>query len=144
MNDEVEKHVKQCPICGTSPHTRANAGGAPAPLPVPAGPNQQVHVDLYGPLKTSASGNKYVLIYTDAFTKLARVTAISDKSAPTVAQAILLIMYTFGVPRQIHLDQGLEFCNQLMQLFCDKLNINRTATTPVSYTHLTLPTTPYV
>ena len=94
---------------------------------MPAGPNQRVHVNLYGPLKTSTSGNKYVLVYTDAFTKLARVTAISDKSAPTVAQAIL---QTFGVPRQIHSDQGLEFCNQLMQIICDKLNINRTTTTP--------------
>ena len=63
-------------------------------------------------------------------TDLARVTAIADKSAPTVTQAILLIMYTFGTPRQIHSDQGLEFCNQLMQLICDKLNINRNATTP--------------
>ena len=67
---------------------------------------------------------------TDAFTKMARVSAIGDKSAPTVAQAILEIMYTFGVPRQIHSDQGLEFCNQLMKVICDKLNINRTATTP--------------
>ena len=99
MNNEVEKHFKQCPVCGALPHTRANAGGKPAPQPVPAGTNQRVHVDLYGSLKTSASGNKYVLVYIDAFTKMARVAAIADKSAPTVAQAILLIMYTFGLPR---------------------------------------------
>ena len=96
MNDEVEKHVKQCPVCGALPHTRANTGGTPAPLPVPAGPNQRVHVDLYGALKTSSSGNKYVLVYTDAFTKMARVASITDKSAPTVAPAILNIIYTFG------------------------------------------------
>ena len=97
---------------------------------MPAGPNQRVHFDLYGPFKTSESGNKYVLVYTDAFTKMARVSATGDKLAPTVEQAILDIMYTFGVPRQIHSDQGLEFCNQLMQIICDKLNINRTTTTP--------------
>ena len=116
MNDEVADHVKNCPVCGASPHKTAQTGAATTPLPVPAGPNHRVHVDLYGPLKTNESGNKYVLVYTDAFTKMARVSAISDKSAPTVAQAILDIMYTFGVPRQIHSDQGLEFCNQLMKV----------------------------
>ena len=88
--------LKNCPVCGTSPHKTAQAGAATTPLPVPAGPNHRVHVDLYGSLKTSESGNKY----------------------------------TFGVPRQIHSDQGLEFCNQLMTVICDKLNINRTTTTP--------------
>ena len=124
MNDEVADHVKNCPVCGTSPHKTEQASATNTSLPVPAGPNQKVHVDRYGTLKTSESSNKYVLVYTDAFTKMARVSAISDKSAPTVAQAILNIMYTFGVPRQIHSDQGLEFCNQLMKVICDKLNIN--------------------
>ena len=98
MNDEVTDHGKQCKVCGASPHATAQKQGTPKPLPVPAGPNQRVHVDLYSPLKTSVSGNKYVLVYTDVFTKMARVKAVTDKFAPTVAQAVLEIMYAFGVP----------------------------------------------
>ena len=37
----------------------------------------------------SKNGNKYVLMYTDAFTRLAPLTAIPDKQASTVANAIL-------------------------------------------------------
>ena len=130
MASKVAGHIKLCPVCGASPHTTKLHHGTPKPLPVPAGPNQRVHIDLYGPLKTSASGNKFVSVYTDTFTKMAWVRAISDKSAPTVASAILSIIYAFGVPRQIHSDQGLEFCNQLLHVICEQLNINRTTTTP--------------
>jgi hypothetical protein len=40
-------------------------------LPTVDHPNQCIHIDLFGPLKTSAQGNKMVLIMTDVFTKYA-------------------------------------------------------------------------
>jgi hypothetical protein len=46
-------------------------------------PNQRVHVDLFGPLKTSENRNKFILCITDAFTKYAEVIAIPDKQATT-------------------------------------------------------------
>ena len=98
-------------MCGAAPHVKTQAKSMLAPLPILSSPNQRMHVYLYGPLKTSKQGNKYVLVYTDAFTKMARVSAIRDKSAEPVAQAILEIVYAFGVPKQIHSDQGSEFCN---------------------------------
>jgi len=50
--------------------------------------NQRVACDLMGPLRTSSQGKHYVLCLTDAFTKYAEITALTDKSAPTVARAI--------------------------------------------------------
>jgi hypothetical protein len=44
-----------------------------------------VHVDLFGPLKTSGNSNKYILCITDAFTKHAEVIPIENKQADTVA-----------------------------------------------------------
>ena len=54
------------------------------------------------------------MVYTDAFTHMTRLAAIADKSALTVANAILNIIYVSGVPKQIHTDQGNEFNNELM------------------------------
>ena len=54
-----------------------------APLPIPTKPNQRVHVDLYGPLKSSGN-NKHVLCMTDAFYKIAVVVPIPDKEASKV------------------------------------------------------------
>jgi hypothetical protein len=49
------------------------------PLPTTDQPNQRIHIDLFGPLKTSAQGNKMVLVMTDAFTKYAEAIAIPNK-----------------------------------------------------------------
>ena len=54
-------------------------------------PNQRIHVDLFGPLKTSERSNKFILCITDAFTKYAEVIPIPDKQAITVANEISLI-----------------------------------------------------
>ena len=43
-------------------------------------------MDLFGPLKSkSISGNKLIMVVTDAFTKYTELIAISDKTAANVA-----------------------------------------------------------
>jgi hypothetical protein len=67
-----------------------------------------------GPLRTSSQGKHYVLCLTDAFTKYAEITAIMDKSAPTVARAIFeKWICRFGCPVEITSDNGKEFCDEL-------------------------------
>ena len=45
-------------------------------------------MNLFGPLRCrSASGKKYILVITDAFSKYTELSAIPDKSANTVARS---------------------------------------------------------
>ncbi len=48
-------------------------------------PNQQVHLDLFGPIKDKEGQLRYILGMTDAFTKILCLKVISDKAASTVA-----------------------------------------------------------
>ena len=63
---------------------RKIAGAKPAPsllqpLPALSEPGLWVHMDLFGPLKTrSASGQKYIMVMTDAFSKYTELAAIPD------------------------------------------------------------------
>ena len=51
-------------------------------------PNERIHMDLFGPLKTrSASGNKLIQVITDAFTKHTELVPLLNKEASTVARA---------------------------------------------------------
>jgi hypothetical protein len=43
---------------------------------------------LFGPLKDTSSGKKFILYVTDAFSKYAELVAIPDKSATTLASAL--------------------------------------------------------
>ena len=129
LDKDIADHIDQCPTCGANPHA-SKPQVAHNRLPTPPGPNHRIHVDLFGPLKSSTNGNSYVLIYTDAFTRLTRLTPIPNKNAETVAAAILNWIYLFGVPQSIISDQGREFCNELSQNIMSALNIEHKTTTP--------------
>ena len=93
-------------------------------------PNEHIHVDLFGPLKTSECGKKYIICITDLFTKYAEVIAIPNKEATTVAQSIMNNwICRFGSPIQIHSDGGKEFVNKLSAELFQLLDIKRTKTT---------------
>ena len=51
-------------------------------------PNEQVHMDLFSPLKTrSALGNKLILVITDAFTKYTEFVPDLNKEVSTIGRA---------------------------------------------------------
>ncbi len=103
--------------CELECQVRKKSTAKPTPLqslPTMDQPNQRIHIDLFGPLKTSAHGNKMVLVMTDAFTKYAEAIAIPNKEAETVAMEIFIHwICRFGSPIQIHSDNGTEFVNKL-------------------------------
>ena len=131
MDKDIENHVKACQTC-----QKASKTGSPPPplqpLPMPDKPNDRVHIDLFGPLKTpSNAGNKYVAVMTDAFTKLVRLAPIPDKEADTVARTFLdKYIYVHGVPLKVLTDGGLEFCNELQAALLKSLQIKHSITTP--------------
>ncbi|GFU00569.1 retrovirus-related Pol polyprotein from transposon 412 [Trichonephila clavipes] len=66
--------------------------------------------DILGPLPRTASGNKYLLVVMDYFTKWPEVYPIPDQEAPTVAEAVVQHWISrYGAPLQLHSDQGKKF-----------------------------------
>ena len=83
-------------------------------------------MDLFGPLKTSMAGNAFVLVLMDAFTKLAEITAIPDKSAPTVARAFFeRWICRYSVPKCFMTDNGTEFANAIMLELAKLMGTNK-------------------
>ena len=130
MKKDIQAHIDSCLQC----QVRKKSTAKPTPLqtlPTVDQPNQRVHIDLFGPLKTSGQGNKMVLVMTDAFTKYAEAIAIPDKQAETVAMEIFVHwICRFGSPIQIHSDNGTEFVNKLNKELFKLLEIKHTTTTP--------------
>ncbi len=85
-----------------------------SPLLIPEQTNWRIHADLFRPMLTADSNKTFVLSITDAFSKYAVVTAIRNKNAKTVADAIFNEWFCkFGILAQIHTDGGKEFINKL-------------------------------
>ena len=131
MDGQIESHIQKCDKCQKTRKDTRESTTFITPLPQCNEPNQRVHMDLFGPLKTSSSGKKYILCITDAFSKYAELVAIADKSAPTVASAIFSRwLCRHGLPLEFVSDNGTEFCNQIIEQLFKLLDIKKTTTTP--------------
>jgi hypothetical protein len=130
MRQDIERHHNFCLRCQQRKKS-TNKRTPLAPLPIPDRPNLGIHADLFGPMLTADSNKKFVLCITDAFTKYTVVTAIANKEAEMVADAIYRDWFAkFGILVQIHTDGGKEFINKLSAELFQLLNVRHTKTSP--------------
>lgn len=127
---DVQQWCRTCSTCATrktaAPKRKASLH------PVKAGyPMQIVAIDLMGPLPETESGNSYVLVAGDYFTRWMEAYALPNQEASTVAQKLVDELFCrFSPPKQLHSDQGRQFESTLMKNICELLHIRKTHTTP--------------
>ena len=74
-------------------------------------------MDIKGPFgkKPTKNGNRYVLVVVDLLTRAAEMIPIPDKSAKTVASALIRDVFCRPrIPESILTDCGCEFDNQAL------------------------------
>jgi hypothetical protein len=88
-------------------------------------------IDLVGPFPATSRGNRWILVLTDHFTRWQDALAIPDATAPVVATVLdERVFCYFGIPEQVHTDQGAQFQSQLFQELCSLWRTEKTRTTP--------------
>ena len=84
------------------------------------------------PLPESEKGNKYLLIVIDYFAKWPEAYPIPDQEATTVAEVLVReFIYRYGVPQELHSDQGRNFESAVFAGVCKLLGMHKTQTTPL-------------
>jgi len=130
MKKDIQAHIDSCLKCQVWKKSTAKPTLLQS-LPTVDQPNQRIHIDLFGPLKTLGQGNKMVLVMTNAFTKYREAIVITDKQAEMVAMEIFVHwICRFGSPIQIHLDNRTEFVNKLNKELFKLLDIKHSTTPP--------------
>jgi len=130
MQQDIKELLAECPRCqltvkSSRPHDVLH------PLPQCSAPNQRIHMDLFGPLKTPTKAKAYVLCITDAFSKYVEAVIAHDKTAEHVTQLVFdSWICRFGIPSEIVTDGGREFCNKVSVELFKKLNVHHTSTSP--------------
>merc|ERR1739842_277487 len=80
MRTAVKKFIAECGPCKMATDKGASPPGRQVPIPTPLAPNDLVHMDLEGPVKTRR-GKQYILIIIDALTKHATLRLIPNNNA---------------------------------------------------------------
>ena len=92
---------------------------------------ERIAIDIMGPLPVSKNGNQYLLVTMDYFSKWPEVYPLPNQEARTVAIVLVREFFCrFGIPMELHSDQGRNFESLLMKEVCAILGIHKTRTTP--------------
>ena len=129
MSDFVKDRISACHKCVArkSPINRHHPMGH---VPV-SGRFERVAMDLLDVSVISAKGYKYILVVCDYFTKYTEAYPLKDKTARSVADALMDIwLPRYGFPLFLHSDQGKEFDNVMIHKLSELLGTVKTKTTP--------------
>ncbi|RXN24698.1 Retrovirus-related Pol poly from transposon [Labeo rohita] len=128
---DAELHVHCCDVC-TAQKGPSRRSHAPLQQYLVGAPMERIGVDILGPFPITEAGNRFVLVAMDYFTKWPEAYAVPDQSASTSAQRLVDEMFTrFGVPDELHSDQGRNFESRLFSEVCQRLGVKKTRTTPL-------------
>ena len=132
---EMRKDVKEwCRVCNVCNAKKGPARKGKAPLQVyqVGAPMERVAVDILGPLPLTSAGNRYICVAMDYFTKWPEAYALPNHEATTVAEVLVERFFSrFGVPGELHSDQGREFEAEVFRECCQLWGVKKTRTTPL-------------
>ena len=127
---DTELFVRRCDACCRYRKGPARPQG-PMKNGVGLAPFQKFHIDLTGPHRRSSGGHVYLLTGICCFTKYLVVVPLKDKSALSVANALLKHVYLIygAVELQVH-DNGPEFVNSILAHLSRMMGIQDLRSTP--------------
>ena len=93
------------------------------PLPNLTGPNQDLQLDLAGPILDDKGVKIFLLVAIDRFSKFPTVIITKITGAKKVTKFLESYIRIHGLPHSIRTDHGSGFKNDLLQQFCSSRGI---------------------
>jgi transposase InsO family protein len=126
---DVKQWLKGCQQCQILAHDNHGECAPQRPLSLPDGVFDRWSLDFVGPLPTSTSGNKFLLVAIEHVTRWPVAAAFPDATAVTTARFLFNnITMQFGCPREILSDRGSNFMSDTLQDYLHELNIRHLKT----------------
>jgi len=130
MAKDVTDWCRACDICARSRGAPPRAHASMQKV-IAAAPMDMVAIDILSGLPTASDGSTCILVVVDYFTKWAEAYALPNEEAATCMTAVYQNFFSrFGLPTQLHSDQGRNFESNLVSELTKLTGIRRTRTTP--------------
>lgn len=108
---DVNEYVRSCVSCGQSKARNRPAADLLHPLPIPSRRWETITMDFVGPLPMTPSGNDFLLVVVDKFSKMVHlIPCVQSITAAAVAQLVYdQVVRLHGYPESIVSDRDSRF-----------------------------------
>ncbi|XP_057324829.1 uncharacterized protein LOC130667333 [Microplitis mediator] len=103
---DVELWCKNCKVCFSKkgPHRKTKAEYQIYNV---GSPFERIAIDILGPITKSSSGNRFILVVTDYFTRWPEAIPLPNHRTSTIVEALVChIICRHALPLEIHSDQA--------------------------------------
>ena len=129
MTMDVKEVYQAFPTCQLA--TPATVKSAPLhPLPTIHTPFDRIAMDIFGFLRRTRSGNKYVLVIMDYATKWPVGFPLCNITSETIIVCLIEVTSRLGVPKGVLSENGTNFVSTMMRQFCDRTGIHQIKPSP--------------
>jgi hypothetical protein len=124
MHESVKQYILSCNKCKEYDVVRSKMHGHLKCFNPPNDAFQVVYIDFWGPVRESATGNRYVLVLTDNSSKYVIAKPMPTNSAKATAEFIINeFIMVHGAPKRIISDNGVHFNNTMMETITKTMHI---------------------
>ena len=122
MIKDIVRVIMSCPICQ---RTKAKPQILPTqPMKVLMGPWRMIGIDIVGPLPISSSGNMYILVIVDYFTRYGEGWPMADTETVTIIRILIdVIICRYGLMEVMVSDRGTPFVSVIAEHLFKALGI---------------------
>ena len=126
---DVKEFCQSCPTCQKCRLGQGSFDAAIRPIHVEE-PFSNIGADFIGPLPEDEQGNRYILALICLFSRFVLLYPTKSNTAKEVANCILQLIGTFGLPQVIRSDMGSHFTADVVNHLLKLLNINHQYSIP--------------
>jgi transposase InsO family protein len=120
---DVESIVRRCEGCQYFARQIHVPVGQLQTIPI-TWPFSTWGLDLVGPFKKEKGGFTHLFVAVDKFTKWIEAKLVTSITAAKAIEFVKQIMYRFGVPNMIIMDNSTQFTAREFRDFCDEAGIH--------------------
>ena len=124
MRKDITRHCLLCRSCAQH-RPSIHFESKNLAYPIPHAPWDSLSVDILK-LPLTENGFQYLLVCIDSFSRFTILVPLKNKSAQSVAQAIISeVICKYASPRVLLSDNGSEFNNEILRAVCESFQIKK-------------------
>lgn len=109
LKKRVRTLIRSCDLCQKCKHTNKYNYGETKGI-VTSEPNQQLSIDLFGPMPTGKRGMKFLLVTLDTFSKFVKLYTLRRATSKAIIRCIFQdYIPKYGMVQRIQTDHGTQF-----------------------------------